>query len=101
MQRACTVCGAPSNGSRCELHPAKRSPSSRATSQRRHKDRRARMIESALAGGVDCPLCEKRIGLADAIDVDHITPLGAGGTDDEWNLRLTHASCNRSKGASA
>lgn len=33
------------------------------------------------------------------IDVDHIRALSRGGIDDEANWGLTHASCNRSKGA--
>jgi 5-methylcytosine-specific restriction endonuclease McrA len=59
------------------------------------------MIESALERGADCHLCGERLGLADEIDVDHVVPVAAGGTDDISNLRLAHASCNRSKGASA
>lgn len=101
MQHACTVCGAPSNGPRCELHPQRRSPSSRATSHRRHKARRARMIEQALAAGADCHLCGERIGLADEIDVDHVVPVAAGGSDHISNLALAHSGCNRSKGAKA
>lgn len=34
------------------------------------------------------------------IEVDHIVPLAEQGSDRDDNLALTHASCNRSKGAS-
>lgn len=32
-------------------------------------------------------------------DIDHITPLALGGSNDRKNLQLLHARCNRSKGA--
>ena len=34
------------------------------------------------------------------VEVDHIVPLAEQGPDRDDNLALTHASCNRSKGAS-
>ena len=34
------------------------------------------------------------------LDIDHIDPLAEDGLDDENNFALTHASCNRRKGAS-
>ena len=50
-----------------------------------------------------CFICGKTIDLVlqqDQLDIDHIDPLAEDGLDAENNFALTHASCNRSKGAS-
>ncbi len=50
-----------------------------------------------------CFICNKDIDLvlhAGQLDIDHIDPLVNDGPDDENNFAITHASCNRSKGAS-
>ncbi len=55
--------------------------------------------------GGNCYLCEKKIDLTldkDDLDIDHIKPLHPiafepKGNDDEYNMALTHAHCNRAK----
>ena len=49
-----------------------------------------------------CFICDRQIDLVlhkGQLDVDHIDPLIEEGLDAENNFALTHASCNRSKGA--
>ncbi len=50
-----------------------------------------------------CFICDKPIDLTlqkGSLDIDHIDPLVKNGLDAENNFALTHARCNRSKGAS-
>lgn len=50
-----------------------------------------------------CFICDELIDLflsKGQLDIDHIDPLVMQGLDDENNFALTHATCNRSKGAS-
>jgi len=49
-----------------------------------------------------CFICDQPIDLVlqkGQLDIDHIDPLVEQGLDSENNFALTHASCNRSKGA--
>lgn len=49
-----------------------------------------------------CFICDKSVDLVlhkGQLDIDHIDPLVEDGLDAENNFALTHASCNRSKGA--
>jgi hypothetical protein len=55
---------------------------------------------SRLSG--QCFICDKPIDLVlhkGQLDVDHIDPLAEEGLDAENNFAITHASCNRRKGA--
>jgi len=50
----------------------------------------------------NCFICEEPIDLVlhyGQLEIDHIIPLSEGGPDEENNFAMTHASCNRSKGA--
>ena len=50
-----------------------------------------------------CFICHETVDLQlheGHLELDHIRPLRDGGPDAENNLALTHASCNRNKGAS-
>jgi HNH endonuclease len=52
--------------------------------------------------GGKCFICDEAIDLVlqkGHLDIDHIDPLLQDGLDSENNFALTHASCNRSKGA--
>ena len=49
-----------------------------------------------------CFICDDPIDLMlhkGQLEIDHIDPLAEEGLDAENNFALTHASCNRSKGA--
>ena len=45
-----------------------------------------------------CGICGQQIVLKDDMNLDHIVPRSKGGSDDESNLQLSHALCNRLKG---
>lgn len=45
-----------------------------------------------------CGICGQQIVLKDDMNIDHIIPRSKGGSDDESNLQLSHALCNRLKG---
>ena len=50
-----------------------------------------------------CFICREPIDLGlheGSLEFDHIEPLAVGGKDADTNLALTHATCNRNKGAS-
>jgi hypothetical protein len=48
--------------------------------------------------GNKCPLCGTALYVNDDVEVDHIVPIGAQGTDKDDNLQVVHALCNRKKG---
>jgi 5-methylcytosine-specific restriction endonuclease McrA len=87
--RACVRCGVPSRESYCPEHK----PTPWATSTRRSKvrlsgsaeqARRKRILERDM--GV-CHVCDQ----PGADQVDHVIPLGEGGTGEDWNLASIHA----------
>jgi len=78
--KPCTVCGRPCNGSRCPAHRP-RNGSTRAWRQQRA----AILYRDAYR----CALCGHG-----AEEVDHITPLAYGGSDDPANLRSLCHGCH-------
>jgi hypothetical protein len=68
------------------------------------QDRRSQLEQRLLARqSRRCFICDDEIDLVlhkGQLDIDHIDPLAHDGLDSENNFALTHASCNRSKGAS-
>lgn len=44
-----------------------------------------------------CPICNRKLG-EHGLSVDHWIPLSKGGSNGTENMRLTHGSCNFSKG---
>ena len=66
-------------------------------------EQRAKLEQKLLARQTGrCFICDELIDLMlhkGQLDIDHIDPLIEDGLDAENNFALTHASCNRSKGA--
>ena len=50
------------------------------------------------ASGTICALCNHPLLWHEDIEADHIIPISAGGSDELWNLRAVHRSCNRKRG---
>lgn len=50
-----------------------------------------------LEQGGKCAICKDPMS-RNSFDVDHIVPHSKGGGNERTNLRLTHVSCNRSRG---
>lgn len=51
--------------------------------------------------GDKCYLCKQAADPDDPLEIEHVKPRAAGGTDDMNNLALAHRSCNRTKGTGA
>lgn len=45
--------------------------------------------------GGKCYICQGKIQVGQAFDIDHVIPLALGGTNDAANLRPAHAKCHR------
>jgi 5-methylcytosine-specific restriction endonuclease McrA len=54
-----------------------------------------------LRDGDACYLCHQTADPDDPLEIEHVKPRYAGGSDDLSNLALAHRSCNRTKGTSA
>lgn len=54
-----------------------------------------------LRDGSSCYLCEQCADQDDPLEIEHVKPRAAGGSDDLPNLRLAHRSCNQVKGVRA
>lgn len=50
------------------------------------------------AGGI-CHICGGKIGPGEAWDIEHVTALSMGGTNEADNLRPAHVKCHREKTA--
>lgn len=81
--KPCLTCGRPSSGSRCAAHTL-RNGSTRSW-------RRTRALILA-RDAHRCALCGQP-----ATEVDHITPVAHGGTDQPWNLRSLCHDCHASR----
>lgn len=62
-------------------------------------DRRA-VIAEWEQGDRICGICRQPIGMGEQAEIDHIIPVCVGGTGEQSNLRVTHATCNRHRGGS-
>lgn len=51
--------------------------------------------------GNSCYLCGQAPDGDDPLEIEHVKPRTAGGSDDPSNLRLAHRSCNQAKGVKA
>lgn len=49
-------------------------------------------------GTLTCELCFKPIKFGED-SLDHLLPISKGGTNDFWNLAISHLGCNRKKGS--
>jgi hypothetical protein len=96
MLRACTICGRPSDTSRCSAHQQRTrraaKPSARHGSTRSYRVARRRALDR---DDHTCGYCA-----SPATEVDHIVPVALGGKDNLDNLVAACRPCNRTKGDS-
>ena len=59
-----------------------------------------RTVARQLHGLVPCWICREPVALADAT-LEHIQPLGEGGSSHIENLAISHRSCNHARHAKA
>lgn len=65
---------------------------------RRRWSTRARAEVFAAHGGA-CHVCNGKITVGEAWDIEHIIPLAQGGADDATNVAPAHVKCHRAKTA--
>lgn len=53
--------------------------------------------EGQRRGFVPCFVCGREVLRADAT-LEHIIPLSKGGTDERFNLTISHEDCNKQRG---
>jgi 5-methylcytosine-specific restriction enzyme A len=83
-------CGSLTRGSRCEKHQHVREADNRASAAARGYDRQWRKLRLwFLRCNPVCVMCHRA-----AEEVDHITPIRDGGTNDPDNLRALCKSCH-------
>lgn len=82
--RPCIECGTPSPRTRCPLHEADRNRERGSSAQRGYTNPWRRTRDAYIARH---PLCEWSGCNELAIDVDHKTPVRAGGTHRHTNLQ--------------
>lgn len=57
----------------------------------------ARRMEIIERDGYVCYLCNGFVDLKD-VNLDHLIPVSLGGTNDSFNLAVTHSKCNKARG---
>lgn len=62
------------------------------------KDSAAVFLALLMRDGATCYLDGQPPDDDDPLEIEHVIPRSAGGTDDMSNLALAHRSCNRTKG---
>jgi hypothetical protein len=96
MPKACTTCGRPCTGPRCNEHGGNRR--NMTTTQRgygwQHQQLRASLLATAI--GQPCPRCHRTMLPGQRLDLDHTTRLIDN--PNSRGDRITHASCNRGAG---
>lgn len=64
---------------------------------RREAVTRKRRAEVFRDNGGICHLCTRRVAPGEAWEVEHVKPVGLGGTDSPDNLKPAHVDCHKGK----
>lgn len=94
LKTLCAVCGTPSAQSRCPRHRVSETERSRrrGASGWAVNAQRRRILEREL---YICRKCGRR-----ATEADHIIPLSANGSNEDWNMQALCSPCHDRKTAS-